>query len=85
MFVQLNMAILPLMATTKYHLTEAMKMKRAELKGHIKEQGPHLWQKQVFQKKKKLCFKIGHIPLYLKFQFRGCSGVMRMSSGDREL
>ena len=52
MFVQLNMAILPLMATTKYHLTEPIKTKRAKIKRHIKEQGPHLWQKQVFQKKK---------------------------------
>ena len=54
MFVQLNMARLTVMAITKYHLTEAMKMKRAELKGHIKEQGPDLWQKQFFKKKKKL-------------------------------
>jgi hypothetical protein len=61
-------------------------MKGAKLKGHIKEQGPDLWQKQFFPKKKNSAvFKIGHIPLYLKFQFRGCSGVMRMSSGDREL
>lgn len=63
-------------------------MKGAKLKGHIKEQGPDLWQKQFFPQKKKqnsAVFKIGHIPLYLKFQFRGCSGVMRMSSGDREL
>jgi len=55
MFVQLNMARLTVMAITKYHLTEAMKMKRAELKGHIKEQGPDLWQKQFFQKKKLNC------------------------------
>jgi len=57
MFVQLNMAILPLMATTKYHLTEPIKTKRAKIKRHIKEQGPHLWQKQVFQKKKKTVFQ----------------------------
>jgi hypothetical protein len=29
-------------------------MKGAKLKGHIKEQGPDLWQKQFFSQKKKL-------------------------------